>query len=134
MMILDQLTAGAPPDRPLLLLLALMLEPFLGTPWGPFAWLPHPVRIIGSAIGLMEHKLNRLTRPAGDRRIRGVVVVGVLGGTFAGLAWALGRLGAELPFAWLIELCLVISLLAQRSLFVHVRDVALALGGQGEAR
>jgi len=133
MIILDHLASGASPERALILVLALALEALAGIPWGPFAWLPHPVRIIGSAIGFLEIKLNRLARSARDRRIRGVVVVGLLCGASGGLAWVLHRVAGELPFAWLIELCLVVSLLAQRSLFVHVRDVAVALGRRGLA-
>src|SRR5512132_829304 len=115
------------PFPPLLLLAALALEPLLGDARGPVARLPHPVRVVGQLIGLFDRKLNRDDRSEADRRRRGIVlvlVVCLLADTAgAAVAW----LSRHVPFAWLLELGLMISLLAQGSLFRHVRRAGEAL-------
>lgn len=124
--------AAALPYHPLvLLLLGLALEPVLGEARGPLGRLPHPVRVIGWLIGGLDRKLNRAERPAADRRLRGVLVVVVVTGLAPAVGWAIVRIGQQLPFGWLAELALVISLLAQRSLFRHVRAVGVALSERG---
>lgn len=124
--------AATLPYHPLvLLLLGLALEPVLGEARGPLGRLPHPVRVIGWLIGGLDRKLNRAERPAADRRLRGVLVVVVVTGLAPAVGWAIVRIGQQLPFGWLAELALVISLLAQRSLFRHVRAVGVALSERG---
>ena len=116
------------PFHPLLLLAALALEPLLGEARGPVARLPHPVRLVGQLIGLLDRKLNREDRSEADRRRRGivlVVVVCLLAGS-AGAAVDVARPGTcRSAGCWSWRL--MISLLAQRSLFRHVRRVGEAL-------
>jgi adenosylcobinamide-phosphate synthase len=124
--------ADVPPFHPLLLLLAaLALEPVLGEARGPLARLPHPVRLIGGLIATLERKLNREERTAADRRARGALVVLVVCGLAAAAGWAVAWVGRQVPFGWLLELALIVSLLAQRSLFRHVRRVGAALAERG---
>jgi len=116
------------PFHPLLLLLAaLALEPLLGEACGPFAKLPHPVRLIGGLVGLLDRKLNRENRSTADRRGRGILLVLFVCLIAASAGAAVTWLSLRMPFAWLLELALMISLLAQRSLFRHVRRVGEAL-------
>src|SRR5512132_3409541 len=113
--------------HPLLLLAALALEPLLGEPRGPFTKLPHPVRLIGRLVGLLDRKLNREDRSEADRRGRGILLV-LFVCLLAVSAGAAGTwLFRHVPFGWVPELALMISLLTQRSLFRHVRGVGEAL-------
>lgn len=115
------------PFHLLLLLAALALEPLLGEPRGPFTKLPHPVRLIGRLVGLLDRKLNREDRSQADRRGRGILLV-LFVCLLAVSAGAAGTwLFRHVPFGWVPELALMISLLAQRSLFRHVRRVGEAL-------
>jgi len=116
---------------PVLLLLALALEPIFGEARGPFARLPHPVRAIGALVGALEKRLNRLERSAADRRMRGVLVVVLVCTLSAGCGAAVSAFARGIPFGWVVELALVVSLLAQRSLFRHVCRVGQALTSDG---
>ncbi len=125
--------AGVGFDPLVLLIVALILDAGLGDPprWLPLP--PHPVRLIGRLTGWFDRKLNRPERGDRARIVRGAVTVVAVAG-FAviigiGVAW----LGANHGFGWIIELILVTSLLAQRSLFDHVRAVARALRRGGLA-
>ena len=116
---------GPPPA--LLLLLALMLD------WltAGFGWLwrvaPHPVVWIGGLIGGLDRRLNRDGRLPGVLRARGALTVLIVVGLAAAAGWAIAQYGRLLPYGWLIELFVATVLLAQRSLFSHVRLVAKAL-------
>ncbi len=121
------------PAAPVLLLLAVALavDWTVPEPTGFLARIPHPVRLLGWVIGQLDAKLNREQRSAVDRLRRGVVVALFL--TIAALAAGLAVTAARqaLPLFWLVELILVVSLLAQRSLHDHVLAVAEGLRRQG---
>ncbi len=113
---------------------ALLAEAVLGYPEALFRAIRHPVVWVGTLLAWLDRALNRETAPASARRAMGVVTVLVLLAASAGpavliqaaaLAW-LPRLAAIAALAPLAG-----SLLAQRSLFTHVRAVAdgLAHGG-----
>jgi len=118
-------------DPLMLLLIALAVEAALGSP----RWLgriaPHPVAIIGGVTGFLERKLNRLHRPAMDRAVRGALVVLVIVAVCGALGWGVAWLTVNHDFGWIVELVLVVLLMAQRSLYDHVRAVTLALQGPG---
>jgi len=119
------------PDPLLILFLAIGLDALLGDmPW-LFRRVPHPVAAIGTAIEVLERKLNRPERSEPARRWRGgVMAVGlILAGILAG--GLISFVARALPHGWLIELFLVATFLAQRSLFDHVHDVAVALQKNG---
>jgi adenosylcobinamide-phosphate synthase len=130
---LGALAAGAAPGAALMLLMALALDAVAGEARGPLRRLPHPVRAMGALISALDRRLNRDTRTECDRRLRGVLTVFVVGAAFGGGAWLLVRLLASVPFGWLVELLLVTSLLAQRSLDRHVHAVLRALSDRGLA-
>ena len=67
---LQSLCASAP-VHPMLLLAALALEPLLGEARGLLGKLPHPVRLIGGLVALLDGKLNREHRSEAERRRRG---------------------------------------------------------------
>lgn len=118
-------------DPFLILFLALLLDVVAGEmPW-LYRWIPHPVVAIGRMISVLDRRLNRPQRSQADRRARGVFVL-------VGLCLLMGSLGviiqafaAKVPFGWVPELILLASLVAQRSLYDHVKAVATGLAQDG---
>jgi adenosylcobinamide-phosphate synthase len=131
MLIADYGASGLLP--PLVLLAALLIDAIVGE-FGPlFRVLPHPVAMIGAITDWLDRRLNRERRAAGARALRGAVVLVVLAAAMAALGWLIADVSRSVPFGWIIELLLVVLLLAQRSLFDHVRAVARALERDGLA-
>jgi len=110
-----------------LLLIALLLDAYLGDARMPFRLFRHPVEIIGAVIDWFERKLNRENRPAFDRAIRGALVVVIVGGGAGFVGWCAAWLTQNHDFGWLPELFLLTALLAGRGLYDRVRAVALGL-------
>jgi adenosylcobinamide-phosphate synthase len=111
--------------------LALLLDLLLGDP----RWLPHPVRLMGALALRLEQPLRRRIR---NQRLAGVVVVCLVVGTSAGLAWLLleaaGKLG---PTARdILSIALLYTTFAARDLAGHALVVGAALrrGDLEEAR
>jgi len=122
---------GHAPDGLFLLFLALALDAVLGEMNWLFRLIPHPVVIIGRAIGRLDRRLNRPELSETVRKQRGVVLV-VIVLTAAALVGAVVAFVARvLPHAWLVEVFVAATLLAQRGLFEHVDDVARALQHNG---
>lgn len=115
----------------LMLLAALILEPWLGEARGILARLPHPVRVMGAAVAVLERKLNREERSPATRRGRGIIVVILVAGVAAGCGAAVHGLAMTLPGGFLLEIAAIITLVAQRSLFQHVARVGTALARHG---
>ena len=111
----------------ILILLALLAEAYLGGMTGLFRRIRHPVALIGGLVGWLDRKLNRDSRSQADRFVRGFIatlfVVGLTGAVGWGVAW----LSLAHPFGWVVELAFLITLLAQRGLYTHVRAVGLGL-------
>jgi adenosylcobinamide-phosphate synthase len=126
---LDALDWAAGPGGPILLLLALALDALIGDP----RWLPHPVRLMGTLTKLADTRLNRPRRSEVDRIIRGLLAVVVVVGLCVAAGWAIGHFTRAFAYGWIVELAVVASLIAQRSLFDHVLKVARALRGGGLA-
>lgn len=119
---------GATGPEPLLLLgAALVLDAMLPEAVWPFGLLPHPVRWVGSLADALESRFNTPRRSAMARRAWGAACTVLVLVAALGLAVVVQAIGRAVPFGWLIELALVTSLLAQRSLFVHVDRVARPL-------
>ncbi|HAA90866.1 MAG: cobalamin biosynthesis protein CobD [Rhodospirillaceae bacterium] len=123
------------PDRFLLLAFALFLDALVGDMAWVFRSIPHPVALLGRAIEILELKLNRARRSDHTRLVRGGVVVTIIVAMAVGLGIAL-QVFIETYNFWLAELFLVTVLVAQRSLYSHVRAVAKALdeGGLDQGR
>jgi adenosylcobinamide-phosphate synthase len=122
---------GHAPDALLLLLMAIGLDAALGEMGPLFRLLPHPVVVIGRLIGFLDKRLNRLERSDLNRRIRGLfLALGMLGLALA-VGGAIAFVARAVPHGWIIEVFVAATLLAQRSLFQHVADVAAALNGGG---
>lgn len=121
---------------PLILLMALMLDAVVGDPDWLWRRVPHPVVVMGRAIGLTERALNRSVWGFAMRRAAGIVAVLVLLTVAAGLGLLVSRWCAGSHSGLLVEVVIVASLLAQRSLHEHVARVrdAFAAGGLAAAR
>jgi adenosylcobinamide-phosphate synthase len=109
-----------------LALAALAAEAGLSYPQALFARVGHPVVWIGAAIEALEAGLNR--GPPLRRRLCGVVTTALLLSGSLALGAALQAALLALPFLGFGVLALACSsLLAQRSLYAHVEDVARGL-------
>ena len=115
---------------PMLLAAALLIEATAGYPDALFRAISHPVVWIGNLIGWLDRRLNRDGAAPALRRAAGVAAL-VLALAAAVLpALALQFLAfAVLPrlLALLLLAVLASTLLAQRSLYTHVRAVAEGL-------
>jgi adenosylcobinamide-phosphate synthase len=111
-----------------LLLGALLLDALVGDPDWLWRRLPHPVALAGRAIAALEGRLNRPGRRPWRGRLAGIAALALLLGGALLLGWAVETL--EL---WPLELALVATLLAQRSLYEHVAAVVFALRRDGAA-
>ncbi len=109
------------------MLTALLLDVFLGDRHRFFFIIPHPVVLLGQTISWLETRLNRSYRPDSDRLIRGTILCLALCLGTGALGLAIHVLACvSLPFL-ILEIFLIYALIAQRSLFDHVRMVADAL-------
>ena len=121
------MTGGGGFDPLVLLLLALIVEAYVGEARFIFKAVRHPVKIIGDGIGFFDRKLNREDRSEVDRAVRGVLVVlGVTGLAFT-VGWGVAWLSLNHPLGWIVEFLGLVSLLAARGLYDRVRAVAWAL-------
>ncbi len=118
-------------DPLVLLLIALVLEAYIGDAAFLFGRLPHPVALIGKFVGVLERKLNREHRSQMDRAVRGFLLVIVVAAAAAAVGWGVAWLSQNHDFGFMVELTLLVLLLAQRGLYDHVRAVAVALKTDG---
>lgn len=117
-----------------LLLLALLLEAWLGYPQRLVGAIGHPVIWIGRLIGALDRRLNRPAFPFALRRTLGVLSLVAFAGAALLAGCAVEAALRLLPFAGLVLTALAAScLLAQRSLDEHVSRVATALEQGGLA-
>ena len=117
---------------PLLLLAAgLAVDAWFGDMPAIFARIPHPVALAGRAVAYLDRKLNREIRSAASRRVRGIIAVVLLVGGAAALGFAIAQLCRGSLAGAAVEILLIAILVAQRSLFEHVADVARALADGG---
>jgi adenosylcobinamide-phosphate synthase len=111
--------------------LALLAEAAIGYPAFIYRAIGHPVTWMGGLLAWLDRRLNREAQSFARRRFAGIAALLVLLSVTAGIAWALERLTA---FRWLglaLQVLMASSLIAQRSLYDHVRAVADALETDG---
>ncbi|WP_419798301.1 MAG: adenosylcobinamide-phosphate synthase CbiB [Terasakiella sp.] len=114
-----------------LLLCALALDAYVGDMNRLFNIIKHPVVWMGELIAFLDKKLNRENRSQVNRTLRGAVVVVFMVSLCFTIGLSVTWFGQNYPFGWILELFLTIALIAQRSLFIYVRRVAVALNEQG---
>jgi adenosylcobinamide-phosphate synthase len=114
---------------PAVLAAALLLDGLIGDPRWLWSAVPHPVAVFGALIGWADRRLNR--REAADRQRRGVLLLVVLVAAGAAVGAAGAWLTAATSWGWMVEAVVAFSLIAQRDLYDHVREVARALTVEG---
>ena len=110
-----------------LALLTMLIELALGYPLPLLRVIGHPVTWIGSLIGALDRSLNREADGQSHRRIAGIVTILVVTAITGSVAYLLQHILLRLPFGIFAAALVGSSLLAQRSLYRHVADVATAL-------
>jgi adenosylcobinamide-phosphate synthase len=109
------------------LLLALALDAAFGDPAWLWHRLPHPVVVIGRAIGWLEGRWLDPAAPPGAQARRGrAASIAVIGATTV-IALAAQAICVRLPLGWLWLAALMSSLIAARGLYGHVAAVAFGL-------
>jgi adenosylcobinamide-phosphate synthase len=120
----------------LVTLFALLIELAVGYPDQLFHAAGHPVTWMGRLIGWLDRVLNHDYLSRANRRMAGLIALGIATVTSAVVAYALERFLLLLPFGIAGVALLSSALIAQRSLYDHVARVASALdeGGLAEGR
>jgi adenosylcobinamide-phosphate synthase len=115
----------------LVLVAALAIEAVVGYPQRLFKIIGHPVTWIGALIGKLDRELNRDDESQSARKASGVLALLFIVAIPAGLAWAIQSMLAETWTGTIALVLLASTMLASRSLYDHVRDVARALESNG---
>ena len=110
-----------------LALLAMLIELALGYPRPLLRAVGHPVTWIGRLIGALDRSLNGEAGGQIQRRAAGVITVLAVTAITGSVAYLLQHVLLRLPFGIFAVALAGSSLLAQRSLYRHVADVATAL-------
>jgi adenosylcobinamide-phosphate synthase len=116
------------------LLAALLIEALAGYPEAVYHRIGHPVTWIGGLIGALDRCLNRETWSATARKLGGGVALAIVIAVPVAIAFVVQR---GLEGNWIGDVILAViasTLIASRSLYGHVRDVATALESGGLER
>ncbi|MEL6298716.1 MAG: adenosylcobinamide-phosphate synthase CbiB [Pseudomonadota bacterium] len=111
----------------LILLAALLLDAVIGDPDWLWQRAPHPVVLVGRMISALETRWNRTSLEPAIRKRGGATMLVLVVATAATAGFVVHAAAAALPYGALIEVAIVAILLAQRSLYTHVADVARGL-------
>ncbi len=105
----------------------MLIELALGYPQALLRGIGHPVTWIGWLIGALDRFLNRDGDGRVWRRIAGILTILVVLAIVGSIAYLLQHTLLRLPFGIFAVALLASTLLAQRSLYRYVADVATAL-------
>jgi adenosylcobinamide-phosphate synthase len=109
----------------------MLIELCCGYPAALYRAIGHPVTWIGRLIAWLDRTLNRETAAAPARRGAGIAAMLIVLAIVGALAFFLQHTLLRLPFGILAAALLASTLVAQRSLYRHVADVAAALEKDG---
>jgi adenosylcobinamide-phosphate synthase len=112
---------------PFLAVFAMLIELAIGYPQALLRAIGHPATWIGRLIALLDRSLNRETDTPERRRGAGVLAVAIMCAVVGAIALLAQCVLFHLPFGLLFVALAASALIAQRSLYRHVADVALAL-------
>ena len=112
---------------PLISPLALALERQLGYPQALVARIGHPVMWFGKLISFCETRLNTPDRTPAQRKLAGIVALGLLLLSVLIITVGIRTVLSWLPLGWLIEMLLATAFLAQKELGRAVAAVSEAL-------
>ena len=116
---------------PATLVLALLIDFWIGDPAAVYRVIPHPVAMIGGLIGRLEARWNAQTARPDVLKALGALTLAISVGLPTGLAVAASWGLRQWEFGWLGEALVASIFLAQRSLVQHVSQVAHAFDGGG---
>jgi adenosylcobinamide-phosphate synthase len=106
-----------------LLLPALLLEAAVGYPQVVYDRIAHPVVWIGRLIAWLERSWNRADLSDVMRRVLGIATVLIVLGVSIAAGVVIELLARKASWGWAIVALVATTGLAQRSLYVHARDV-----------
>ena len=113
-------------SEPLSLLIALGIDAWYGDPVALYRKVPHPVVVIGKVIAFADRHCNRESDAPRRRRNAGIALVVALVAAALAIGGLVQALLLALPLGWLWLSVAMSALIAQRSLYGHVADVARA--------
>ena len=105
----------------------MLIELVFGYPQALLRAVGHPVIWIGALIAALDRSLNKESRPPDSRRRAGIIAVLLLLVIVGSIAFLIGDVFSRLPYGIVAVALLGSTLIAQRSLYRHVADVAMAL-------
>jgi adenosylcobinamide-phosphate synthase len=110
---------------------AVLVEAAIGYPAFVYRAMGHPVTWMGRLLGLLERRMNRETDGFGRRRLAGVGALAILLAASAGAAFFFLWFVSNGLIGIVLTILAATSLIAQRSMYDHVRAVADALERDG---
>ena len=114
-----------------LALLAMLIELCIGYPQWLTRAIGHPVTWMGGLIARSDRFLNRDTAPSPQRRLLGALSLVIMLGLVCAAAFVVQSQLLRLPYGLLAVAVLASTMIAQRSLYRYVANVASALGKSG---
>lgn len=114
-------------------LLALLIEAAFGYPAWLYQRIGHPVTWIGRLITLLDRHLNRDTDRPDTRRFNGTIALVILLFCVGAPVFVMEMRLYRVPFGDVVAALFASTLIAQRSLYTHVRRVADGLEHSLEA-
>jgi adenosylcobinamide-phosphate synthase len=114
-----------------LALLAMLIELCIGYPQWLTRAIGHPVTWMGGLIARSDRFLNRDTAPSPQRRLLGALSLVIMLGLVGAAAFVVQSQLLRLPYGLLAVAVLASTMIAQRSLYRYVANVASALGKSG---
>jgi len=111
--------------------IALLADGLIGDPDRIYRHVPHPVVLMGRLIGFLDRLWNRPERSPVSRIQLGALTAFIVVGVSGAIGMAVHVLLLQWAYGWVIEGLLMSILIAQRSLYLHVRAVATAFSSNG---
>lgn len=102
---------------------ALALEACVGYPQALYVRISHPVVWLGRLIEALERRWNDPTRSDVVRRMLGIAAIIIVAGSAGAVGYLIQASAQQLPFGAVVVVLVATAGLAQRSLYMHVRDV-----------
>jgi adenosylcobinamide-phosphate synthase len=112
---------------------AMLVEAAIGYPSFVYRAVGHPVTWMGRLLGLLDRRLNRETDTVGRRRMAGIGALAILLAVSVGVTFFFEWFVSTGIIGIILTILAATSLIAQRSLYDHVRAVADALERDGLA-
>ncbi len=104
--------------------IALLVERLFGYPDGPQGWVGHPVEWIGALINALDRGMN----DGENRKLRGLLALILILAITLSITLPLTLYLRSFESGWIGEALLASTLMSQKSLEDHVRDVGDGLG------